>query len=89
MYLHHYRVERFAERRSRIQRGDERGIESHDSPHPDTDGTRLRFDQLGLRASQLKLPYYRSISADEERYMYTLIMHMYTCVYMFICRYIL
>ena len=29
---------------------------------------RLRFDQLGLRASQLKLPYYRhSVAGDEER----------------------
>ena len=34
-------------------------------------GPRLRFDQLGLRASQLKLPYYRqSVAEDEERYVF-------------------
>ena len=33
---------------------------------------RLRFDQLGVRASQLKLPYYRhSLAGDEERYIHT------------------
>lgn len=42
-------------------------------------GTRLRFDQLGLRASQLKLPYYRqSITEDDERYLCTIEEHFNT-----------
>lgn len=60
------RAENTGERQSRIQH-DKRGVVSADSPGQDTDRTRLRFDQLGLRASQLKLPYYRSVSADDER----------------------
>lgn len=58
-------MERIAERRSRIQRK-ERGVVSAGSPDQDADGTRLRFDQLGVRASQLKLPYYRA-SAEDDR----------------------
>ena len=40
---------------------------SGDSPAQEADETRLRFDQLGIRASRLKLPYYRSVIADDER----------------------
>ena len=53
------------ERRSRILR-DKRGVASQDSPQQEGGGARLRFDQLGMRASQLKLPYYRSANGKEE-----------------------
>ena len=54
-------------RRSRIPRH-ERGVAPRERGEEEEEG-RLRFDQLGLRASQLKLPYYRrSIAGDEERW---------------------
>ena len=52
-------------RQSRIPR-DERGVASRKPPEREGEGSRLRFDQLGLRASQLKLPYYRHSLAEEE-----------------------
>ena len=68
-------MERIAERRSRIQRK-ERGVVSTGSPEQDSDGTRLRFDQLGVRASQLKLPYYRA-STEDDRWDYQLATHKF------------
>ena len=58
-------------RRSRIPRN-ERGVASRkraeDGEKEEEEEGRLRFDQLGLRASQLKLPYYRhSVAGDGER----------------------
>ena len=57
-------------RRSRIPRN-ERGVASRrraENGEEEEEEGRLRFDQLGLRASQLKLPYYRhSVAGDEER----------------------
>ena len=61
-----YRVEKPGERRSRILRK-ERGVVSENCPEQDADETRLRYDQLGIRASRLKLPYYRSVAVDGER----------------------
>ena len=59
-------------RRSRIPRN-KRGVASGDPREEgkgegEGEGRRLRFDQLGVRASQLKLPYYRhSVAMDDER----------------------
>ena len=39
-------------------------MDSMDSPREDG-GARLRFDQLGVRASQLKMPYYRNSGKED------------------------
>ena len=66
---HMCRMEKAVEyRRSRIPRN-ERGVASRKRAEDgEEEEGRLRFDQLGLRASQLKLPYYRhSVAGDGER----------------------
>ena len=68
-----HRGERTLERQSRILReersageGEEEGERRGKGGKGGKEGGRLRFDQFGVRASQLRLPDYRDSEEDEE-----------------------